>query len=162
MNIVKSIFILVAVLSLVTMSTHSVFTSQASIDGNQFSTGTWQTPTPTPSSSVSVNVRICHATGQEGQYQQISPNAQGVINGHVDHQDIEDIIPPFDYGDPTVHFIGQNWDAKGQAIYDNNCEILAGPLGATILVSPSPSPTPLESPSPKETPIETSSPLLTN
>ena len=126
-KIAKSLFFIVAVVAFVAGSTDSVFSDQASVVGNEFSTGIFPTPTPTPtptpSPSVSDNVRICHATGN-GDYQEISPNAQGVINGHVgaSHQAGEDIIPPFDYGDPIEHFPGQNWDTAGQAIYNNNCE----------------------------------------
>jgi len=134
MKIFKSIFLIFAMLSIVAVSTSSFFTSRDTIDNNQIMAGTF--PTPTPSPSVSANVRICHATGQEGNYQDISPSAEGVINGHVgaSHQGGGDIIPPFYYGEPIQYFPGQNWDAEGQAIWNNNCEI-----------PKSPTPTPSES-----------------
>jgi hypothetical protein len=71
-------------------------------------------------------VTICHATGsQSNPFVVITPNANGVVNGHVAHQDERDIIPPFDYNDhgTTVHFPGQNWDASGQAIFNNGCKV---------------------------------------
>ena len=150
-NFLKSVFILFGVVAIATLATNSYFSSQASVVGNQFNTGTW-TPSPTP--SVSDTIRICHATGQEGHYQSISPNANGVINGHVgvSHQEGRDIIPPFDYGNPIEHFLGQNWDTFGQAIWNNDCETPAQPSGLTI--SPSPSPSIL--PTPTLTPLETS------
>ncbi len=51
LKLLKSISILLGILSLVALSTNSYFSSQASITGNQFSTGTWQTPEPSPSPS---------------------------------------------------------------------------------------------------------------
>jgi len=123
MNILKSLFLIIGLLSLATLTTNAYFSDQITVTGNEFSTGAWLPPSDT--------VRICHATGQEGQYQPISLSTQGIINGHVgvSHQNGQDIIPPFDYGDPVQHFIGQNWDDAGQAIYNNNCEAAsASPL----------------------------------
>lgn len=71
-------------------------------------------------------VTICHATGsQSNPYVVITPNANGVVSGHEAHQDQNDIIPPFDYNDhgTTKHFAGQNWDASGQAIFNNGCKV---------------------------------------
>jgi len=71
-------------------------------------------------------VTICHATGsQSNPFVVITPNANGVVSGHEAHQDQRDIIPPFDYNDhgATKHFAGQNWDASGQAIFDNGCKV---------------------------------------
>ncbi len=155
MRTFKSIFFIFAAVSVLAITSSAYFTARGSIDNNEIVAGTWQTPTPSP--SVSANVRICHATGQEGHYQNISPDPEGVINGHVgpSHQGGRDIIPPFYYGDPIQYFPGQNWDTAGQAIWNNNCEIPAGPLGATLSPSPSPSVSPSESPSP--TPSESSS-----
>jgi hypothetical protein len=71
-------------------------------------------------------VTICHATGsQTNPFVMITPNANGVVNGHQAHQDGNDIIPPFDYNDhgSTVHFAGQNWDSTGQAIFNNGCKV---------------------------------------
>ena len=82
-------------------------------------------------------VTICHATGsQTNPYVRISPNANGVIHGHVGHQDGRDIIPPFSYEQRgvTQNFPGQNWDAAGQAIFNNDCKPDAG---VTPPVSPS-------------------------
>lgn len=71
------------------------------------------------------NITICHATGSAtNPYVVNSPNANGIISGHDKHQDLRDIIPPFDYksGKTTKHFPGQNWTASGQAIYNNGCK----------------------------------------
>jgi uncharacterized repeat protein (TIGR01451 family) len=74
------------------------------------------------------NVTLCHATSSEDNpYNQERVDADAVVkpNGHNDHP--EDIIPPFDWvdhGGVTHHYPGKNWDAEGQAIWLNGCEIL--------------------------------------
>lgn len=88
------------------------------------------------------SVTICHATGsQTNPYEEISPNANGVISGHVNHQDTKDIIPPFDYNDQgtTKHFAGQNYDVNGQAILKNHCVATTGTVlpGGQVLGSSS-------------------------
>jgi hypothetical protein len=90
-------------------------------------------------SNAGVKVTICHATGSAtNPFVQISPNANGVISGHVDHQDGRDIIPPFDYNDHGTmkHFAGQNFDAQGQAILRNGCKVPAGGQGGGITPPP--------------------------
>lgn len=80
-------------------------------------------------SNAGNKVTICHATGsQTNPFVQISPNANGVVNGHVSHQDGRDIIPPFTYNDhgTTKSFPGQNWDANGRAIFNNGCKAAEG------------------------------------
>ena len=65
------------------------------------------------------DIDICHATGNGG-YVKNSPATTADAGGHagIDHQDGDDIIPPFEIpGGGT--FAGQNWDAQGQAIYNN-------------------------------------------
>jgi hypothetical protein len=77
-------------------------------------------------------VVICHATdAQNHPYVVNKPAKDGDVSGHADHtgpvwhDGIEpkwgDIIPPFDY--PGGSFPGLNWNAEGQAIYDNGCKI---------------------------------------
>lgn len=68
-------------------------------------------------------VTICHATeSDQNPWVELTLPPAGVLNGHVgaSHHDGRDVIPPFDYGDGE-HFAGQNWDAAGQAIYENGC-----------------------------------------
>lgn len=76
------------------------------------------------------SVTICHATGNGG-YVIIHPNANGVVNGHYDHQDARDIIPSFTYNDhgTTKTFPGQNLSNGGQAILDNDCVVPEGGQG---------------------------------
>lgn len=77
----------------------------------------------TPATATADKVAICHATGSESNpFVLIEPSAAGVYNGHLgaDHQNGEDIIPPFTYQD---HVYSQNWDSEGQAIFDNDCEV---------------------------------------
>jgi hypothetical protein len=71
-------------------------------------------------------VTICHATGSAtNPFVVISPNANGVINGHYAHQDNRDIIPSFSYKSHgvTKTFAGQNLGNGGQAILDNGCVV---------------------------------------
>lgn len=151
MNILKSLAILIGVLSLATFSTHSFFTSQASVVGNEFSAGVWATPTPAPIPSISPTplltptpfqqIAICHATGAEkNPYVEITISEQGVLNGHLPHHD--DIIPAPAGGCPT--------------------EVVGGAsIELTPTPSPTPTPTPTPTPSESPSPTETPSPVLT-
>lgn len=83
-------------------------------------------------SNAQEKVTICHATGSTtNPYVVITPDANGVVNGHYDHQDSRDIIPQFTYNDhgTTKTFPGQNWDANGQAIYNNGCVLASTDIG---------------------------------
>jgi hypothetical protein len=78
-------------------------------------------------------VTICHATGsQTNPYVVLEANAAGIYNGHYgpSHHDARDIIPPFEYQDETYE---QNWDAEGQATFENGC---------VPVVPPTPTPPP--------------------
>lgn len=84
-------------------------------------------------------VEICHATSSyQNPYIINEPAADGDVSGHANHTgpifypeipkhtEWGDIIPPFFYddGDETPGFFpGLNWDAEGQAIYENDCVI---------------------------------------
>jgi len=73
------------------------------------------------SASASDDVTLCHATGSESNpFVVITVNPAGAYNGHLggDHQNGEDIIPPFTYQGQEY---SQNWDAEGQAIQRNGC-----------------------------------------
>jgi hypothetical protein len=87
---------------------------------------------------VVTKVTICHRTNANNNpYVVIEPDVAGVLNGHADihtgpvwdptlkaqHIKWGDIIPPFDYGDPSSpsHFDGLNWGKDGQSIYANDC-----------------------------------------
>jgi hypothetical protein len=77
-------------------------------------------------SNAGNKVTICHATGSNtNPFVVISPNANGVINGHYGHQDARDIIPSFNYNDhgTTKTFAGQNLANGGQAVLDNGCKV---------------------------------------
>ena len=79
-------------------------------------------------------VPICHARnfGQGGDpYNRPNPSVDGILNGHAGHtgpvffpgidEQWGDIIPPFEHEGGS--FPGLNWDADGQAIYFNNCNV---------------------------------------
>ena len=120
MKLVKSIFMVSSVLILAVMATNSYFTDRVTTQGNQFSAGTWESETN--------KARICHATAVENNYTNLTLSVQGVLSGHMGHQCGRDIIPPFDYDDPIQHFAGQNWDAEGQAIWENDCIVPPAPV----------------------------------
>lgn len=84
-------------------------------------------------------VTICHATkSKSNPYVQISVNANGSVSGHAgnQHQDGNDIIPPFDYNDngATKHFAGQNWNAQGQTVFSHDCRG-GGRGGGTVVTA---------------------------
>jgi LPXTG-motif cell wall-anchored protein len=65
---------------------------------------------------------ICHYT-QSGHYQFISISWNAIKeNGHLEHQDGRDIVPPFEHEGVTI-FAGQNWDERGQALFNAKCEV---------------------------------------
>jgi len=80
--------------------------------------------TPAPSPAANFHVTICHATGSStNPYVRISPDAEGVINGHLGHQGGRDIVPPFTFNGQTY---SENWPS-GQTIFNNGCAVSAPP-----------------------------------
>lgn len=70
---------------------------------------------------------ICHANGGSGNYSKVPTDFAGAFNGHLDddfggthgnHQNGNDIIPPFTY---QGNAYSQNWDTAGQTIWANGC-----------------------------------------
>ena len=59
----------------------------------------------------------------------ITPSIAGVYHGHTGHQDGRDIIPPYTYRGQTY---SQNWDAEGQAIFNNGCRVPAAQTPAAV------------------------------
>ncbi|MGX5694812.1 hypothetical protein ACWKWP_01330 [Agromyces soli] len=111
-------------------------------------------------------ITICHATSSEGNaYVVIAPDADSIFkqNGHDAHdkQDgLTDIIPPFWYvKNGNVHeysyegtgsyYPGKNWDASGQATWENGC---VEPQPAPTPESDEPAPAPEPEPEPCELP----------
>jgi uncharacterized repeat protein (TIGR01451 family) len=81
------------------------------------------------------HVTICHATPPDtaaNGYVVISPSASGVYHGHLRQHDA-DIIPPFVYNGVTYSL---NWDATGQAIWNNGCHVPASSSGTTTTTTP--------------------------
>ena len=76
------------------------------------------TPTTAPTSTPTDEYRFCHQLGN-GKYNNPSSSAQGIYSGHLS-QHPGDIIPPFEYQGQTY---SQNWDAAGQAIFNNGCAV---------------------------------------
>lgn len=104
-------------------------------------------------------VTICHATGSTTNpynKQTVDDDAvDGVGNGDHNrdgHQNGEDIIPPGSWDAD-----GRNWDAQGQAIYNNDCEVPTPPVNPpTPPVVPPVTETPkVETPTTSSTPVDT-------
>lgn len=130
------------------------------------------TPTPSPTPQH-ISVTICHATGSNSNpYTQITVDDDAVDgNGNSDHnrsghQNGEDIIP---HGSWDTD--GRNWDAAGQAIWNNQCNLVSTPSptatptpSATPSATPSPTATatPSATPSPTATPVATETPIATS
>ncbi len=70
---------------------------------------------------VQSKVTICHATASASNpYVEITVSSSAIsTQGHDQHQDRRDIIPPFSY--PGGSFPGLNWDSTGRAIHDAGC-----------------------------------------
>lgn len=102
---------------------------------------------------------ICHANNGQAGWVSNTPADAGKMHGHLDHQEGRDIIPPFEY---EGQWYEQNWDAYGQSIYYNGCEVpvvVTEPPTEEPTVEPTvvPSETPTETPTetPDETPVVT-------
>lgn len=112
------------------------------------------------------SVTICHATGsQNNPYQKLTVDddaVNGIGNGDHNssqHQNGNDIIPP-GYWDSN----GRNWTTQGQAIWNNNCNILQPTATPAPTNTPTPEPTkcvPSVTPSPTPTVILDPSPIAT-
>lgn len=72
-------------------------------------------------------VAFCHATASvTNPYTYNDTSVNAFFNaGHHEHQNYEDIVPPFTYvkQGKTIEFEGLNWNAQGQAIFANDCEV---------------------------------------
>lgn len=65
-------------------------------------------------------VTICHEISSESnQFNKTTIAESAVINAHINHHDVGDIIPTFTYGGHTYF---QNWPS-GQATWNNNCVV---------------------------------------
>ncbi len=108
-------------------------------------------------------VTICHATGsQSNPFTQITVDDNAVDgngNEHNDHnmsnhQNGEDIIPAGNWDAD-----GRNWNAQGQAIWNNNCNIPQSTPTTSASPSASPSQSPIASPSASASASASPSPL---
>lgn len=81
-------------------------------------------------------VSLCHQTGDPSDpYDEETATVTSIFEFHsfedllafvLGATEWGDIIPPFDFGE-NAEFEGLNWDAEGQAIFFNNCEIPEDP-----------------------------------
>lgn len=83
-------------------------------------------------------VDICHANNGQGTggfvFNNVSINSIIGPNGHAVHQNGRDIIPPFSYEKHGVvnSFPGLNWDASGQAVFNNGCSTKVTPAAPSF------------------------------
>ena len=80
---------------------------------------------PTPPKKP--RITICHATSSAtNPYVRITVAPEAIYTqGHDQHQDGRDIIPPFSYVNnqgATITYLGKNWDSESQAILNNGCK----------------------------------------
>jgi uncharacterized repeat protein (TIGR01451 family) len=120
-------------------------------------------PSSTPSTASATGhtpVTLCHATAsQSNPYVLITTDDDGVLgsgasggNGHDGHTG--DIIAPFVYTDNkgvVRSYPGKNWDAAGQAIFENGCRPPEPPPTPPVHSPPPPGP-PGHSPPPPTPP----------
>ena len=69
-------------------------------------------------------VTYCHATHSEkNPFVVITTDEIAVVAGHQNHQDFEDVIPPFDWALPNTsgHFDGLNWGPGAEDFIANGC-----------------------------------------
>jgi hypothetical protein len=126
------------------------------------------TPTAFGSSPPEHKVTICHATPPDTAAQGWNVLEVDVASVGYQHQGHEsehdaDIIPPYEYGD--VSYPGKNWDAEGQAIWENGCQAVtptATPTeGPTATPTEGPTATPTEGPTATPTEGPTATPTGT-
>jgi hypothetical protein len=115
-------------------------------------------------------VEICHATHSD----EVNPFVSVEVNDDAidgngtehndhnrsDHQDGEDIIPPFYVDNRAGYWSSRNWDSNGRAIWDNNCNEVSPTLTPTPTDEPEVTPTltPTLTPTPTNTPEPTATP----
>ncbi len=72
-------------------------------------------------------VTLCHATEGNHEFNQITVSTSGAYHGHIAHEDVNDIIPPFVYNDTTY---SQNWEGNtlNQDTWENGCVVPTGTI----------------------------------
>lgn len=127
-----------------TVTVNGPFCGDGIVNGSETCDGTAGVPNASFSCNaqcsldlVDPDIDICHSTGSNGNpYITNSPSKSGDVSGHNDHNgpvwfpgiavEWGDIIPPFDYIGGS--YPGKNWDATGQAIWNNQCNMPDGTL----------------------------------
>lgn len=110
-------------------------------------------------------IQICHATASIGKpynkinvsHDAVDEQKEGNHSSHAGAVFSRDTIHQyFDWGDiiPSVENVtaGLNWDAAGQAIWNNDCLVTPSPPTPSSSITPTSTPTPTPTPSPTPTP----------
>ena len=71
-------------------------------------------------------IQFCHATGKDDKYVKLETSVKAFFQaGHNTHQDGRDIVPSgnsYTVKGNVTPIAAQNWDAAGQAMFENDCE----------------------------------------
>lgn len=114
------------------------------------------------------NITICHATGNPDKWVVLTIDAAAITQqGHDQHQDNRDVIPPFEYisenQEEPVSYAGQNWDdnweTNGEGVATG--EVTKDDCDAPEEPSVTPTPTPTVTVTPTPTPTVTVTPTPT-
>jgi hypothetical protein len=82
-------------------------------------------------------VKLCHSNGKnKGWVTKTVYSKDAAAHAGFRHQWGQDIIPPFSYkkGWHVIKFPGQNWDERGQEIWNNDCEKPVSPPTISVTV----------------------------
>lgn len=94
--------------------------------------------------ATSTKIRLCHATSSgSNPYTEVEVDDDSIYKngGHGTHHSNRDIIPPFtepaywshrEYH-PAISHAGLNWDAQGQKIWNNGCNVPVEPSKVTFV-----------------------------
>jgi hypothetical protein len=103
--------------------------------------------------AYATNTPLCHQVDAT-HYDLLHLSKENAYNLHyLVHPD--DVIPPFTYLGQTYSL---NWDAAGQALYENGCVVAQPSPSPSPSVSPTPSPSPSASPPPSTSPSASQTP----
>ena len=114
------------------------------------------------------NITFCHATGNPDKFVVVTSDGASIVKqGHGEHQDGRDVIPPFEYvadnSEETVSFPGLNWEdnwaTNGEGVATE--EVVAADCSPKEEPTPTPTVTVTSTPTPTVTQTPTTTPTMT-